>query len=201
MLWKGHWRKLWWTLRAQPCSTHYRGKPTKRSKDQLGWIHGWKYAPFVLIINSLTRTLDAWTDAPLDNLGAVTDWYTHSLISENTYNVMVNACDFTNIGPLKADAYDPATCTQYQQIASQEMGNIDIYEMYLPFWILLSFFFSFSFSLIFKLLRCVLDCQLWTPIVEAPRCLRLQARSFRQRAHLRHGALRGWMVDKLPQPS
>jgi len=73
---------------------------------------------------------NAWTDAPLDNLGAVIDWYTHSLISENTYNVMVNACDFYNIGPLKSDQYDPATCTQYQQIASTEMGNIDIYEIY-----------------------------------------------------------------------
>lgn len=70
---------------------------------------------------------NAWTDADLDNFGAVYDWFTHSLISEQTYNGMVNACDFYNIGPLKAS---PAECEMYQNLSSQEMGNIDIYDIY-----------------------------------------------------------------------
>jgi len=71
---------------------------------------------------------NAWTDAPLDNYGAAYYWWTHALISDNTFFTLNDTCDFFDIGPLSG--YNPAVCQQYQGIASAEMGNIDIYDIY-----------------------------------------------------------------------
>jgi serine carboxypeptidase-like clade 2 len=63
----------------------------------------------------------------LDNYGAVFDWWTHALISDMTFEGLNSTCDFFNIGPLTSD---PEACNQFQQTASNEMGNIDIYDIY-----------------------------------------------------------------------
>jgi len=70
---------------------------------------------------------NAWTDSPYDNYGAAFDWWTHALISDKTFQGLNDTCDFFDIGPL---TYDPAACANYQNIASNEMGNIDIYQIY-----------------------------------------------------------------------
>lgn len=70
---------------------------------------------------------NAWTYAPYDNYGAVFDWWTHALISDATFLGLNSTCDFFNIGPLSAD---PVACAQFQQTAANEMGNIDIYDIY-----------------------------------------------------------------------
>jgi len=70
---------------------------------------------------------NAWTWAPYDNYGAAFDWWSHALISDETFQGLNDTCDFFNIGPL---TYDPQACAKYQQDASNEMGNIDIYQIY-----------------------------------------------------------------------
>eukprot|EP01111_Echinosteliopsis_oligospora_P005467 TRINITY_DN1881_c0_g1_i1.p1 TRINITY_DN1881_c0_g1~~TRINITY_DN1881_c0_g1_i1.p1 ORF type:complete len:459 (-),score=135.72 TRINITY_DN1881_c0_g1_i1:75-1451(-) len=71
---------------------------------------------------------NAWTDAPLDNYGAAFYWWTHALISDHTFNTLNDTCDFFDIGPLAG--YNPTVCADYQNKASAEMGNIDIYDIY-----------------------------------------------------------------------
>ena len=41
---------------------------------------------------------NAWTDAEIDNTGAVFDWWSHSLISEDTYVVPLCACTPRHVG-------------------------------------------------------------------------------------------------------
>jgi serine carboxypeptidase-like clade 2 len=72
---------------------------------------------------------NAWTDAEEDNKGAVEFWHNHALNSDETYNNIVEECDFTNIGPLEA-TQKPAACDKWLEVSSREMGNINIYEIY-----------------------------------------------------------------------
>jgi len=81
---------------------------------------------------------------PIDNAGAVFDWWTHALISDETYQGIISNCNFSNIGPLtyfeedeiqvfsarKERKLDPATCNDFLDTANTEMGDIDIYDMY-----------------------------------------------------------------------
>eukprot|EP01116_Phalansterium_solitarium_P022795 TRINITY_DN7660_c0_g1_i1.p1 TRINITY_DN7660_c0_g1~~TRINITY_DN7660_c0_g1_i1.p1 ORF type:complete len:498 (+),score=133.74 TRINITY_DN7660_c0_g1_i1:88-1494(+) len=74
---------------------------------------------------------NAWTYAAIDNAGAVFYWWTHAMISDETYNGIVATCDFGDVGPLKRDRlYDEAGCNDYLNTASQEMGNVNIYDIY-----------------------------------------------------------------------
>ncbi|GMH85446.1 hypothetical protein TrST_g499 [Triparma strigata] len=74
---------------------------------------------------------NAWTVAEQDNKGAVQYWHSHALNSDDTFNNLMESCDFTSIGPLKADnSMDAAKCDKYQEVSSREMGNINIYEIY-----------------------------------------------------------------------
>jgi hypothetical protein len=45
---------------------------------------------------------NAWTDAYEDNKGAVEFWYYHALISDTTRLGLLETCNFSSIGPLKA---------------------------------------------------------------------------------------------------
>jgi len=73
---------------------------------------------------------NAWTNAQLDNEGAVDMWYTHAIISEETYYGFYNNCDFSSIGPLSVTAQN-ALCTYYQGIAFDfDMQAINIYQIY-----------------------------------------------------------------------
>jgi len=78
---------------------------------------------------------NAWTYMPIDNAGAVFQWWTHALISDESYTGAMTTCNYTDIGPLAtkradASAVDPAQCNTWLNQASNEMGNIDIYDIY-----------------------------------------------------------------------
>jgi len=70
---------------------------------------------------------NAWTYMPIDNVGAVFYWWSHALISDDTYNGIMNSCNFTNIGPLKRQ---DDVCQDYLGDANDEMGNVNIYDIY-----------------------------------------------------------------------
>ena len=44
---------------------------------------------------------NAWTVAEEDNKGAAQYWWTHALNSDETFEGIMENCDFTGIGPLK----------------------------------------------------------------------------------------------------
>jgi serine carboxypeptidase-like clade 2 len=83
---------------------------------------------------------NAWTNAELDNEGAVDMWLTHALISQATYDGFYAHCNFSEIGPLTASdselsnsssqlLRDPL-CSQYQAQADKDMAVINIYDIY-----------------------------------------------------------------------
>jgi serine carboxypeptidase-like clade 2 len=77
---------------------------------------------------------NAWTVAELDNEGAVDMWYSHSIISQATYNGFYANCNFSGIGPL-ADApgapeYNNVLCDEFQFQADKDMYDINIYQVY-----------------------------------------------------------------------
>ncbi|WIA18548.1 hypothetical protein OEZ85_009991 [Tetradesmus obliquus] len=43
---------------------------------------------------------NAWTDAAIDNEGALDFWYSHAMIGEESYAALKANCDFSSIGPL-----------------------------------------------------------------------------------------------------
>jgi serine carboxypeptidase-like clade 2 len=73
-----------------------------------------------------------WTYAPIDNYGAAFYWWTHALISDESFYGMNSTCDYANIGPLKKRSASPDSlqCNKYISQATQEMGNINIYDIY-----------------------------------------------------------------------
>jgi len=71
---------------------------------------------------------NAWTDPRYDNYGAAFYWYTHAIISRATFIGLNTTCDYDNVGPLSSGQRD--ACDDFQSRASEEMGNIDIYDIY-----------------------------------------------------------------------
>eukprot|EP00698_Gefionella_okellyi_P023690 TRINITY_DN815_c0_g2_i1.p1 TRINITY_DN815_c0_g2~~TRINITY_DN815_c0_g2_i1.p1 ORF type:complete len:485 (+),score=81.51 TRINITY_DN815_c0_g2_i1:23-1477(+) len=71
---------------------------------------------------------NAWTDAPLDNLGAVDYWFQHGVISNQTLQGLIANCDFAHSGPYAAQPND--ACDQFSETASHEMGAINIYDIF-----------------------------------------------------------------------
>lgn len=71
---------------------------------------------------------NAWTDANVDNFGAIFFWWTHALVSDSTFKGVVKNCNFSSVGPLRSEADD--LCDKYVDIANNELGNINIYEIY-----------------------------------------------------------------------
>lgn len=45
---------------------------------------------------------NAWTDAAIDNGGAIDFWYSHAIVSEATKNGIHRHCDLASVGPLHA---------------------------------------------------------------------------------------------------
>jgi serine carboxypeptidase-like clade 2 len=79
---------------------------------------------------------NAWTEPPLDNAGAPATWYTHHLISDETYNGIMSNCDFSTIGPLVESAAEGRrgaprdACQDYLNEANAAMARINIYQIY-----------------------------------------------------------------------
>lgn len=64
-------------------------------------------------------------DAYSDNIGSIQYWWSHALISDATYNNIMNNCDFKQQNVSSA-------CNNYLNYANTEMGNIDPYDIYTP---------------------------------------------------------------------
>ncbi|KJE96178.1 hypothetical protein CAOG_08988 [Capsaspora owczarzaki ATCC 30864] len=77
-----------------------------------------------------------WTDTTIDNMYTAQSWWARAINSYETWNGMATYCDFGKIGPLAAlevaqyNAPDPLKCQKFVTASTNEMGNIDIYEIY-----------------------------------------------------------------------
>ncbi|KAG5567745.1 hypothetical protein RHGRI_003059 [Rhododendron griersonianum] len=66
------------------------------------------------------------TDNYYDNLGTVTYWWSHAMISDRTYHQLISTCDFTQ-------QKESNQCeTTYSYAMDHEFGNIDQYNIYAP---------------------------------------------------------------------
>nr|XP_043616601.1 serine carboxypeptidase-like 25 [Erigeron canadensis] len=69
---------------------------------------------------------NAVTDNYYDNLGTVTYWWSHAMISDKTYHQLINTCDFRH-------QKNSNECESlYSYAMDQEFGNIDQYNIYAP---------------------------------------------------------------------
>ncbi|KAK0599801.1 hypothetical protein LWI29_008775 [Acer saccharum] len=69
---------------------------------------------------------NAVTDNYYDNLGTVTYWWSHAMISDKTYRQLINTCDF------KRQKESDECESLYSYAMDQEFGNIDQYNIYAP---------------------------------------------------------------------
>ncbi|XP_052195126.1 serine carboxypeptidase-like 25 [Diospyros lotus] len=69
---------------------------------------------------------NAVTDNYYDNLGTVTYWWSHAMISDRTYRQLINTCDFSQ--QKESDQCE----SLYSYAMDQEFGNIDQYNIYSP---------------------------------------------------------------------
>ncbi|KAK4768594.1 hypothetical protein SAY87_003735 [Trapa incisa] len=69
---------------------------------------------------------NAVTDNYYDNLGTVTYWWSHAMISDRTYRQLINTCDFRQ--QKESDECE----SLYSYAMDQEFGNIDQYNIYAP---------------------------------------------------------------------
>ncbi|XP_074294585.1 serine carboxypeptidase-like 25 [Silene latifolia] len=69
---------------------------------------------------------NAVTDNYYDNLGTVTYWWSHAMISDKTFHQLVNTCDFHR--QKNSDECE----SLYSYAMDQEFGNIDQYNIYAP---------------------------------------------------------------------
>lgn len=70
-----------------------------------------------------------WTDAYSDNLGTTEFYYSHSLISDETFDTIRRNCDFQNDLPVDAESSN-AMCNTAVREADVDMTKIDIYNVY-----------------------------------------------------------------------
>ncbi len=73
---------------------------------------------------------NAWTDATIDNRGAVDFWFQHGMVSAPTYTGIVSTCNFSDVGPLKSRRGGNDACDSFCDKANKEMGAINIYDVY-----------------------------------------------------------------------
>lgn len=69
---------------------------------------------------------NAVTDNYYDNLGTVTYWWSHAMISDQTYHQLISTCDFRH--QKESDECE----SLYSYAMDQEFGNIDQYNIYAP---------------------------------------------------------------------
>lgn len=69
---------------------------------------------------------NAVTDNYYDNIGTVTYWWSHAMISDKTYRQLINTCDFRR--QKESDECE----SLYSYAMDKEFGNIDQYNIYAP---------------------------------------------------------------------
>lgn len=66
------------------------------------------------------------TDNYYDNIGTVTYWWTHAMISDTTYKAIMSSCNFTSANVSRL-------CNRAMSYAmNHEFGDIDQYSIYTP---------------------------------------------------------------------
>ncbi|KAI5082696.1 hypothetical protein GOP47_0002439 [Adiantum capillus-veneris] len=70
-----------------------------------------------------------WTDPYSDNLGTTEFYFSHSLISDETFDTIKNNCAFQNDLPVVAEDSN-TTCNKAVRDADVDMTKIDIYNVY-----------------------------------------------------------------------
>lgn len=88
---------------------------------------------------------NAWTDAEIDNTGAAFYWWSHGLNYDDAFFGILDNCNMSGVGPLKSKTLQQAynlrkassfeeqsgdSCEHYQNLATEQMGNINIYDIY-----------------------------------------------------------------------
>eukprot|EP01138_Halocafeteria_seosinensis_P013962 gb/GECG01014257.1/.p1 GENE.gb/GECG01014257.1/~~gb/GECG01014257.1/.p1 ORF type:complete len:508 (+),score=49.11 gb/GECG01014257.1/:1-1524(+) len=91
---------------------------------------------------------NAWTVAEIDNTGAAFYWWSHGINYDDAFFGILQNCNMSNVGPLKksktlrsayklleeaqkeGQSFDEGDCQHYQDLAMQQMGNINIYDIY-----------------------------------------------------------------------
>eukprot|EP00200_Dunaliella_tertiolecta_P006034 CAMPEP_0202355440 /NCGR_PEP_ID=MMETSP1126-20121109/10335_1 /ASSEMBLY_ACC=CAM_ASM_000457 /TAXON_ID=3047 /ORGANISM="Dunaliella tertiolecta, Strain CCMP1320" /LENGTH=561 /DNA_ID=CAMNT_0048948059 /DNA_START=38 /DNA_END=1723 /DNA_ORIENTATION=+ len=77
-----------------------------------------------------------WTDASVDNKGAVDYWWSHALIGDDVLAGINENCDFSRVGPLDAHPHvaQPVTkeelCDSFCDKAFYDLSGINIYHIY-----------------------------------------------------------------------
>ena len=75
---------------------------------------------------SLDQVGNAVTDNYYDNIGTVTYWWTHAMISDRTYKAILKSCNFSSSNISRF-------CNRAMNYAmNQEFGDIDQYSIYTP---------------------------------------------------------------------
>ncbi|CAN1848115.1 Serine carboxypeptidase-like 25 [Linum perenne] len=69
---------------------------------------------------------NAVTDNYYDNLGTVTYWWSHAMISDSSYRKLINSCNF------RKEKESDECESSYSYAMDQEFGNIDQYNIYAP---------------------------------------------------------------------
>lgn len=76
---------------------------------------------------------NAWTVPEIENRnGGVFYWWSHALISDDTYYGLNSNCNFSDIGPLTVDSFesfahvDSQACQKFVSEAMDEMGAINV---------------------------------------------------------------------------
>ncbi|OMP08724.1 Peptidase S10, serine carboxypeptidase [Corchorus olitorius] len=86
----------------------------------------WNTVSNLLFLETPAGVGNAVTDNYYDNLGTVTYWWSHAMISDKTYQQLINTCDFRR-------QKESNECESlYSYAMDQEFGNIDQYNIYAP---------------------------------------------------------------------
>ncbi|KAI8545772.1 hypothetical protein RHMOL_Rhmol07G0064200 [Rhododendron molle] len=87
-------------------------------KEKCAMVYSWRFF-FAEVGNAVT-------DNYYDNLGTVTYWWSHAMISDRTYHQLISTSDFTQ-------QKESNQCeTTYSYAMDQEFENIDQYNIYAP---------------------------------------------------------------------
>lgn len=92
------------------------------------WQSNYSFDWLFLIIQHfvLKQVGNAVTDTYYDNLGTVTYWWSHAMISDRTYKKLLGTCNFRN--QKQSNECD----LLYSYAMDQEFGDIDQYNIYAP---------------------------------------------------------------------
>lgn len=81
---------------------------------------------YQIIFETCTQVGNAVTDNYYDNIGTVTYWWSHSMISDRTYNSIIKLCNF------KSENSSQKCDDAVNYAMNHEFGDIDQYSIYTP---------------------------------------------------------------------